>query len=384
MPDPEAARRLMTREGTRMTVDLLVRAGRVFCAATGRDGPGSVAIRDGRIVEAGDRPAAREVLEFPDALLIPGLVDLHAHPARGGSKYGICPDRYMLPTGVTTVLSQGDAGAGTWPAYRDDVVRACRTRVRLALNLSARGEATALACYGDPADVDVEACVATLAEGDDALWGISVNLSRFSCGTTDPRWVFARALEAAGRSGKPLLFGAREAVDWPLAEQLAMLRPGDVVTYCYMASREPGGARGARARRDFRRGARHGGLRRRDGAHRDRRGLSAGHRLQRSLRRPSGAASPPRPAGRDLAARRRGPSRARRLRRGDIPPGRAARPRRRGRDARAGRVRRSCGSAPGRGRLGGGPHDPRRPTGLTTRPHRPRGMFDRASVEPIV
>jgi dihydroorotase len=238
MPDPEAARRLMTREGTRMTVDLLVRAGRVFCAATGRDGPGSVAIRDGRIVEAGDRPAAREVLEFPDALLIPGLVDLHAHPARGGSKYGICPDRYMLPTGVTTVLSQGDAGAGTWPAYRDDVVRACRTRVRLALNLSARGEATALACYGDPADVDVEACVATLAEGDDALWGISVNLSRFSCGTTDPRWVFARALEAAGRSGKPLLFGAREAVDWPLAEQLAMLRPGDVVTYCYMASRD--------------------------------------------------------------------------------------------------------------------------------------------------
>ena len=220
-----------------MAVDLVIRAGRVLCAATGRDGPGMVAVRDGRIVEAGDRPEARAELEFPDALLVPGLVDFHAHPARGGSKYGICPDRYLLPTGVTTVLSQGDAGALTWPAYRDDVVRTCRTRVRMALNLSARGEATPVACYGDRADVDVDACVAALAEGGAEIWGISVNLSRFSCGTTNPRWVLARALEAAGRSGKPLLFGAREDVDWPLAEQLALLRPGDVVTYCYMASR---------------------------------------------------------------------------------------------------------------------------------------------------
>lgn len=220
-----------------MAVDLVVRAGRVLCPATGRDGPGMVAVRDGRIVDAADHQPARTVLEFPDALLIPGLVDLHAHPARGGSKYGICPDRYMLPTGVTTVLSQGDAGALTWPAYRDDVVRACRTRVRLALNLSARGEASPVGCFGDPADVDVGACVEALADGGDDLWGISVNVSRFSCGATDPRWVLVQALEAAERSGKPLLYGARESVDWPLADQLALLRPGDVVTYCYMATR---------------------------------------------------------------------------------------------------------------------------------------------------
>lgn len=217
-----------------MTVDLVIRAGRVFCPATGRDGPGMVAVRDGRIVEARDCTTACTVLEFPDALVIPGLVDLHAHPARGGSKYGICPDRYMLPTGVTTVLSQGDAGALTWPAYRDDVVRVCRTRVRLALNLSARGEATPVACFGEPTDVDVDACVAALAGGGDDLWGISVNVSRFSSGTTEPRWVVERALAAAESSGKPLLYGPRETVDWPLADQLAQLRPGDVVTYCYM------------------------------------------------------------------------------------------------------------------------------------------------------
>ena len=231
------ARASAGRELARMTIDLLIRAGRVLCAATGRDGPGAVAVHDGRIVDAGDGAGARVVLDFPDGTLVPGLVDMHAHPARGGSKYGICPDRYMLPAGVTTALSQGDAGALTWPAYRDDVVRACRTRVRMALNLSARGEATPLACYGDPADVDVSACVDAIARAGDDIWGISVNLSRFSCGGTDPRWVLDRALEAAERSRRPILFGAREHVDWPVAEQIALLRPGDVVTYCYMASR---------------------------------------------------------------------------------------------------------------------------------------------------
>lgn len=220
-----------------MDIDLLIRAGRVLCPATGRDGPGTVAVHAGRIVAAAPDARARQVLNFPDALVVPGLVDFHAHPARGGSKYGICPDRYMLPTGATTVLSQGDAGASTWAAYRDDVVRTCRTRVRMALNLSARGEAPPVACFGDPSDVDVAACVATLAEGGDDIWGISVNVSRFSSGATDPRWVVARALEAAAHSGKPLLYGARESADWPLADQLAQLRPGDVVTYCYMASR---------------------------------------------------------------------------------------------------------------------------------------------------
>ena len=55
--------------------DLLVRAGRVVCPATGLDGPGAVAVRDDRIVAVGDQidGAARESLDFPDAMLLPGI-----------------------------------------------------------------------------------------------------------------------------------------------------------------------------------------------------------------------------------------------------------------------------------------------------------------------
>src|SRR5262245_6717486 len=101
--------------------DLLVRAGRMFCAMAGFDGPGAVGVRDGRIDAAGPTVSAdaRRTLDFPDGLLLPGLVDLHAHPGGEVSKYGVDPDRHLLPRGTTTVLSQGDAGSVDWKAFRE-------------------------------------------------------------------------------------------------------------------------------------------------------------------------------------------------------------------------------------------------------------------------
>ncbi|MCX6046816.1 MAG: amidohydrolase family protein [Chloroflexi bacterium] len=217
------------------TVDLLIRAGRVFCAATGLDGPGAVAIQGDRIVAAGSHVTveARQTLDFPDALLLPGLIDLHAHPAVEGSKFGIAPDLHLLPRGVTTVLSQGDAGAYNWPHYRTTTIDASATRVRLAINLSARGESMPGPCLADVNDMDVEACVTAIADGGDLIWGIAVNISTPACGDTDPRLILARALEVAERTQRPLLFGSRRMPDFTLAEQLALLRPGDVLTYCF-------------------------------------------------------------------------------------------------------------------------------------------------------
>ena len=119
----------------------------MICPRAGLDGPGAVAVRQGRIVAAGPAVTgtAGEVVRFPDATLLPGLVDLHAHPGLPDSKYGVDPDAQLLPYGTTTVLSQGDAGADNWSAYRDAVVRPSRTRVFMALNLSPRGESSSMA-----------------------------------------------------------------------------------------------------------------------------------------------------------------------------------------------------------------------------------------------
>jgi dihydroorotase len=219
------------------TADLVIRAGRLFRGHGEIEGPGYVATSGDRILAIGahwDGDADRQ-LDFPDGILLPGLVDLHAHPAANSeSKYGTNPDREFLPRGVTTVMSQGDAGADNWPSYLKNTIKKCRTRIRLALNLAAPGEVAEHACFERLSDIDVQRCVETInSDREELIWGIAINVSRIACAQTDPKEVMRRGLEAAERSGKPILYGMREPGDWPLDDQLAQLRPGDVVTYCF-------------------------------------------------------------------------------------------------------------------------------------------------------
>ena len=225
-------------------IDILVRARRVVSADIGLDGPGGVAVRGERIVAVGPgvetlAQRAGRVIDLGDEVLLPGLVDLHAHPDRRpeGSKYGVDPDVEFLRRGSTTVLSQGDAGARDWQAWAETTLQPSRTRIRMALNLSARGEAMPGPAL-ESADVDVEACARVVAANRDWIWGIAVNTSRPVTGSNDPRTVLEQAIQAAAPAGVPLLFGSRRERDVSLDEQLALLRPRDVVTYCYSGTPE--------------------------------------------------------------------------------------------------------------------------------------------------
>ncbi|MDA1015900.1 MAG: hypothetical protein O3A00_15770 [Planctomycetota bacterium] len=225
-----------------------VRAGRIVCPASGWDGPGSVSIRGDRIQsialdghrpqvandDVGHSPSVDEpTYDFPDGILLPGLIDLHAHPANAGSVFGVNPDTWIMSRGTTTVMSQGDAGADNVDDYVASTIRASRTRILLAINLSRIGESTAAGCFENLADADVEACVRAVERHREFIPAIAVNVSHNACGRTDPREILRRGLSAANQTGLPILFGMRRPEDWPLADQLEQLRPGDIVTYCF-------------------------------------------------------------------------------------------------------------------------------------------------------
>jgi dihydroorotase len=217
------------------SMDLLIQSEQVVCPKNNLDGPATIAINNGTLVDVkpGVTEAHGTLLKFLDALLLPGLIDLHAHPACQGSVWGVHPDQQMLSTGVTTVMSQGDAGADNWQDYQRHTINASQTRVRLAMNLSAIGESTSSGCFECLDDVDVGRCIAAVAEGQDHVPAISVNTSRACCGNSDPREILRRGLQVAEETGLPLLYGMRPPAEWPFEEQMALLRPGDVVTYCF-------------------------------------------------------------------------------------------------------------------------------------------------------
>src|ERR1700733_9661338 len=62
--------------------DLLLRGGRVIDPASGIDGLKDVAVRNGKIaaVQADILPtSARETIDVTDKIVLPGLIDTHAH-----------------------------------------------------------------------------------------------------------------------------------------------------------------------------------------------------------------------------------------------------------------------------------------------------------------
>ncbi len=213
----------------------VIHAGRIVGAQRSWIGPGSVVVSDGRIeaVEPALTHRMLRTFRFPRAVCLPGLIDLHAHPAPLDSVFGIDPDQHMLPFGVTSVLSQGDVGADGIAEYLGGTVSALRTRVRLAINVSRIGESTSAACCGHLDDVDVEACISAIERYPESIWGVAVNASRHACGATDPREVVRRAVSVAQATNRPILYGMRPAEDWSFAEQMRCLRAGDVVTYCF-------------------------------------------------------------------------------------------------------------------------------------------------------
>jgi dihydroorotase len=229
-----------------MKNELVLRARRAVCPGSGRDGAATFFIADGHIVKVVDQwlgDASLHTISDSDefrlidvegAVLTPGLVDLHAHvDLTRQSRYGVSPDSDLLPSGTTTVGSQGDVGADGIVNFQSQTIAKSKTRVRLAINLSQVGETLSVGAFCDRRNADVDACISAIEKHRDSVWAIAVNLSHHSCGATPPQLVLNKARDAAQRAHLPLLVGLRRPEDWPLADQLELLHSGDVVTYCF-------------------------------------------------------------------------------------------------------------------------------------------------------
>ena len=132
----------------------------LFCAATGLDGPGAVAVRGDRIVAAGPDVAGTARNPRVPPLLLPGLVDLHTHPGPATGSTALTPTKTCWRVARPPCSRRATPVQSRGRSMGAEIIAPAQTRIRLAINLARLGESRPGPCFQRADDVDVDACVA--------------------------------------------------------------------------------------------------------------------------------------------------------------------------------------------------------------------------------
>ncbi len=207
--------------------DLVIRGGRVIDAAQGLDLKADIAIHDGKI--AAIRPkiapsAAKESFDATGKLVMPGLIDIHAHLADPAMPPATC-----LADGVTTIV---DAGSTGFENVEDlvKIVQSAPIRARILINIAHRG-VEPMGELMDLANVNVAATRSAIERHRQWVIGIKARLSRNVAGDHDME-ALRRAREVGDPLKVPIMVHIGDTAA-PLTEIVGLLRAGDIVTHMY-------------------------------------------------------------------------------------------------------------------------------------------------------
>lgn len=236
--------------------DLLLRGGRVICPASGVDGLKDVAIRNGKIASVASDilpTSAREVVDVSGKLVLPGLIDTHAHVYQYVSgRFGMNPDMVGVQSGVTTLVDQGGPSCMTLPGFRHFIAEPAASRVYAFISAYLVGglEGHFYPQLYSPDCVDIDATVKAATANLDIVRGIKAHaeIGGFA------RWgirVIEMAAEIGKRADLPVyvhfgqLWGLPESgangedADTILTRVIPLLREGDILAHPF--TRHPGG-----------------------------------------------------------------------------------------------------------------------------------------------
>jgi dihydroorotase len=234
--------------------DLVLKGGRVIDPAQGIDGVQDVAIAKGKVAAVGpDLSRTGKSIDARGALVLPGLIDTHAHVFRHVTgRFGLDADLVGVRSGVTTLVDQGGPSLMTFPAFRSYVVEPAATRVCAFLSAYLVGGMEGHyypELYG-PHGIDVDGTVKAALANRDLIKGIKAHaeIGGFS------RWgmeAFRLAKQISREARLPLYihFGqlwslpeggeGRVDPDRILPDILGLLEPGDILAHPF--TRHPGG-----------------------------------------------------------------------------------------------------------------------------------------------
>ena len=218
-----------------LDVDLLLSGGVMMDLRTGRRNPIDVAISGERIAAVGPPPLdvqATRVVDCSNALVTPGLVELHSHVHDGVFDVAVPPDDAHLRRGVVLVNDAGSVGLSGFPGFRKYTVEKAQVDVTCFLNVSSVGLVNIhVSEFADPHAVLVEQAADLISANRDLIRGVKVRLSRTETGDL-PLNRLSEAIELGERAAVPIMVHVG-ATACTLTQILNELRAGDIVTHCF-------------------------------------------------------------------------------------------------------------------------------------------------------
>src|ERR1051326_1871581 len=236
--------------------DVLLRSGHVICPDSGVNGVMDVAVRDGKIaaVQKDILPtSAKETIDVRGRIVIPGMIDTHAHVYRYVSgRFGLDADLVGVHSGVTALIDQGGPSCMTLPGFRHFAAEPAKTRVYAFLSSYLVGglEGHLYPTLYSPDGINIEATVRAAKANLDlvrgikghaeiggfARWGIKVLQMWAEIGrkTNLPVYVHFGQLWGLPKSG-----ANGEDADTIIERVIPELRPGDILAHPF--TRHPGG-----------------------------------------------------------------------------------------------------------------------------------------------
>jgi predicted amidohydrolase len=217
-----------------MKDSILITGGHVVDPVRGIDGKGDILIVGDRIVDTSKTEAAsaETVVRADGCLVMPGLIDFHAHVFWGGTDAGIAPDVGLLPNCVTTVVDGGSAGTANYEVFHKSVIANSFVRIKSFLNVSPTGIATNKYDEAtDPQYYDEEKIESLFRQYGNELLGLKIRQSKEIVKEhgLEP---LKKALQIAGR------VPCRVAVHTTnppgsTGELIDLLRSGDIFVHVY-------------------------------------------------------------------------------------------------------------------------------------------------------
>ena len=236
--------------------DLILKGGRVIDPAAGLDGLFDLAVKDGRIAQVAASivpSSAASVIDVRGRLVLPGLIDTHAHCYQYVSgRFGLNADMVGVHSGTTAIVDQGGASVMTFPGFRKFIAEPAVSRVYSFISAYVVGglEGHYYPSLYTPEGVDVAATIKVAEANRDLVKGIKAHAEWGGFA----RWGIEvmRLAKEIGRGAKLPVYihfgqlwplpeggGAHVDPDTILPSIVDLLDEGDILAHPF--SRHPGG-----------------------------------------------------------------------------------------------------------------------------------------------